>query len=155
MVYPEGTRNLKPQSLPLKRGMLRYAYTERTPVQVVITTNKENILSEKMRKATFGVTCVVGYSDVVRPADHGDFESFFEAVQATWEAQWEKTCVPQRSAAEHCVFPTLSLPLSLSLALSLGERPLDDQGRSERHARMMGKGIAMEPDLEKRSLWWC
>ena len=34
LVYPEGTRSLRQVSLPLKRGMLRYAYTRRLPVQV-------------------------------------------------------------------------------------------------------------------------
>ena len=34
LVYPEGTRSQKDASLPLKRGMLRYAFTRRLPVQV-------------------------------------------------------------------------------------------------------------------------
>ena len=31
VVYPEGTRNIKPESLPLRRGMIRYAYAEWSP----------------------------------------------------------------------------------------------------------------------------
>lgn len=34
LVYPEGTRSLRDASLPLKRGMLRYAHSRRLPVQV-------------------------------------------------------------------------------------------------------------------------
>jgi len=34
LVYPEGKRSQKDESLPLKRGMLRYAFTRRLPVQV-------------------------------------------------------------------------------------------------------------------------
>jgi hypothetical protein len=34
LVYPEGTRSQKDASLPLKRGMPRYAFTRRLPVQV-------------------------------------------------------------------------------------------------------------------------
>lgn len=34
LVYPEGKRSQKEESLPLKRGMLRYAFTRRLPVQV-------------------------------------------------------------------------------------------------------------------------
>ena len=29
LVYPEGTRSHKPESLPLRRGMLRYAFEEK------------------------------------------------------------------------------------------------------------------------------
>ena len=89
VVYPEGTRNVKAESLPLRRGMLRYAYAERTPVQVVITTNKEQVLSQKLGKASFGARCVVSYGGLIKPSDHADFEAFFEAVKDAWEAQWE------------------------------------------------------------------
>jgi hypothetical protein len=34
LVYPEGTRSQASASLALKRGMLRYAYSRRVPVQV-------------------------------------------------------------------------------------------------------------------------
>lgn len=41
LVYPEGTRSRKDDSLPLKRGMLMWAYTRQVPVQAVITAGKE------------------------------------------------------------------------------------------------------------------
>ena len=34
LLYPEGTRSQRQASLPLKRGMLRYAHTRKLPVQV-------------------------------------------------------------------------------------------------------------------------
>ena len=80
---------MKPESLPLKRGMLRYAYAERTPVQVVITTNKEHILSQRLKKASFGVKCVTSYSDLVVPTDYSSFQDFMDEVQQTWDAQWK------------------------------------------------------------------
>ena len=89
VVYPEGTRNVKPESLPLKRGMLRYAYAERTPVQVVITTNKEHVMSQRLKKASFGVKCVTSYSDLVVPTDYSSFQDFMDEVQQTWDAQWK------------------------------------------------------------------
>ena len=89
-VYPEGTRNIRPESLPLKRGMLRYCYSERTPVQIIITTNKEHILSQKMLKATFGVKCMVGYSPPIDPSDYSDFQLFYDDVQKHWEEVWER-----------------------------------------------------------------
>ena len=50
------------RSLPLKRGLIKYAYTRKLPVQIVIGANKESILSEKHHTARFGQTAAVGYS---------------------------------------------------------------------------------------------
>lgn len=49
-------------SLPLKRGMLHYAYSRKLPVQVIIAANKEAVLSEKHSTARFGQTIWAGYS---------------------------------------------------------------------------------------------
>ena len=61
-VYPEGHRSTHGESLPLKRGMLYYAYSRKLPVQIVIGANKEAIISEKHCTARFNQTAVVGYS---------------------------------------------------------------------------------------------
>ena len=61
-MYPEGHRSTLGESLPLKRGMLHYAYSRKLPVQVVIGANKEAIISEKHCTARLNQTAVVGYS---------------------------------------------------------------------------------------------
>eukprot|EP00889_Picochlorum_renovo_P007033 jgi/Picre1/34063/NNA_001538.t1 len=76
------------ESLPLKRGMLHYAYDRKIPVQIVIGGNKEAILSEKKMVVGFGQTVTVGYSDVIYPENFKDFEEFMKAVQSTWDAEW-------------------------------------------------------------------
>ena len=70
--------------------MLRYAYSENTPVQIIITTNKEHILSQKMMKACFGVKCLVGYSPAIDPTDYSNFDLFYQEIQKEWEIQWER-----------------------------------------------------------------
>jgi len=65
-IYPEGHRSTDGESLPLKRGMLHYAFSRRLPVQVVIGANKEAILSEKHQTARFRQTVAVGYSSKPR-----------------------------------------------------------------------------------------
>ncbi|KAI8109632.1 hypothetical protein M9434_000914 [Picochlorum sp. BPE23] len=87
-VYPEGHRSTNGESLPLKRGMLHYAYDRKIPVQIVIGGNKEAILSEKKMVVGFGQTVTVGYSDVIYPENFRDFEEFMKAVQSTWDAEW-------------------------------------------------------------------
>jgi hypothetical protein len=89
-VYPEGHRSTTGESLPLKRGMLHYAYDRKLPVQIVIGGNKESILSEKKMVVGFGRTVRVGYSDVIFPEKHADFEAFMRVVQSTWDCEWNE-----------------------------------------------------------------
>lgn len=87
-VYPEGHRSTTGESLPLKRGMLHYAYDRQIPVQIVIGGNKEAILSEKEFVVGFGQTVTVGYSDVIYPEKFDNFEVFMATVQGTWDKEW-------------------------------------------------------------------
>lgn len=89
-VYPEGHRSTKGQSLPLKTGMLKYAFTRKMPVQIVIGANKESVLSERHCTARFGQTIAVGYSPVLRPDSFNEFEDFLKAVQQRWDKQWDE-----------------------------------------------------------------
>lgn len=57
-----GHRNTRGTPLPLKRGMLYYAYSRQLPVQIITGRNKEAILSEKGMVARLGQTVGVGYS---------------------------------------------------------------------------------------------
>ena len=43
IVYPEGTRNKRSVSRPLKTGAIQAAFDLNVPVQVLITTNKEHV----------------------------------------------------------------------------------------------------------------
>lgn len=87
-VYPEGHRSTHEESLPLKRGMLHYAYSRNLPTQIVIGANKEAILSEKHQTARFNQTVAVGYSEVLVPEKFADFEEFMSKVQENWDEQW-------------------------------------------------------------------
>ncbi|KAL4423603.1 hypothetical protein ABPG77_004643 [Micractinium sp. CCAP 211/92] len=102
LVYPEGTRSLKTQSLPLKRGMLRYAFTRKLPVQVIITAGKEEVLNERRRWVHLGRTLTTGCSEVLDSSQFDDFEEFACAVQRLWDEQWERVHAAPRSG-----FPTL------------------------------------------------
>eukprot|EP00775_Hariotina_reticulata_P006311 gene6311-6546_t len=87
-LFPEGHRSSLPMSLPLKRGMLHYAYSRKMPVQVIMSAHKELALNEKQCHVRFGVTCVTGYGDVIQSGAYDSFESFFSALQAAWDQQW-------------------------------------------------------------------
>ncbi|KAK9815692.1 hypothetical protein WJX72_008180 [[Myrmecia] bisecta] len=90
IVYPEGHRSTRRASLPLKRGMLHYVFSRKHLVQIVMSSNKEAIISEKTLSAHFRQTVVVGYSEVIRSSDFGTFEEFVAAVQKAWDAEWAR-----------------------------------------------------------------
>ncbi|EFJ41206.1 hypothetical protein VOLCADRAFT_98874 [Volvox carteri f. nagariensis] len=98
LVYPEGHRSLKPRSLPLKRGMLHFAFSRHLAVQLVITRGKEEVMSEKTCSARWGRTLVTNYSKVcaggrwggvIKPTDFDSFDAFFNEIQTTWDACWQ------------------------------------------------------------------
>ena len=59
-------------------------------VQVIVTYNKEAVLSEKQLTAHFGQTILVGYSRLIDAADHAEPQGFFEEVQRVWDAEWQR-----------------------------------------------------------------
>ena len=91
VLYPEGTRNIKPHALPLRRGMLKYTWQRQLDVQVIMSADKEHVLSQKRASASWGVEVPVGYSEVISSKSFaGDFEGFLKEVQRVWDAEWER-----------------------------------------------------------------
>ena len=91
VVYPEGTRNVRPKSLPLKRGLIKYTHSRGMDVQIIIGGHKEHVLSEQRGSASWGVEIPVGYSDVISSkAFVGDFEGFYAEVKRAWELEWDR-----------------------------------------------------------------
>ncbi|PSC70674.1 EF hand [Micractinium conductrix] len=91
LVYPEGHRSTAGQSLPLKRGMLHYAYERKMPIQIVVSCNKDAVIAEKQLTARFGQTVGVSYSDLIDTSAFASFEGFLREVQAAWDRQWALT----------------------------------------------------------------
>lgn len=90
IVYPEGTRNLKQVSLPLKKGALEAAYKLKVPIQVIITTNKENMINERSLSVQTHTKMVVFYSRVIHPKDFDTLQAWFAAIQELWDESWKK-----------------------------------------------------------------
>lgn len=90
IVYPEGHRSTKAESLPLKRGILHFTYSRGYKTQVIITRGKEQLLSEKRLAVHFGARLACGYGAVIDPAAHSDFDAFVAEVQRQWDALWRQ-----------------------------------------------------------------
>lgn len=88
-VYPEGHRNLLPDPLPLKRGMLKYCHSRQMLLQIVITRDKERLLSEKQLRVGFKVPLVCGFSEVLDPTKFESFDDFWDSFEQLWERMWK------------------------------------------------------------------
>ena len=110
IVYPEGHRSTKAKPLPLKKGMLQFAWSRKIAVQVVASSGKEGVISEKATSARWGRRVVVAYSVPIRPADHADFESFFARVVDEWVATWNRVAREEAAALKSAsAMPELKL----------------------------------------------
>jgi 1-acyl-sn-glycerol-3-phosphate acyltransferase len=89
VIYPEGTRNIRDYSLPLKRGMLRYAHTRRMSVQVICTAGKERVFSSHLVSAERDCVLPIYFSDAIHAEEYPDFEDFYNEVRARWDDAWE------------------------------------------------------------------
>ncbi|GAB4821613.1 hypothetical protein N2152v2_008659 [Parachlorella kessleri] len=90
LVYPEGHRKAEAALQPIKHGMLCFAYSRRLPIQVVMSANKEEVLSEKDDMARWGQTVVASCSEPLDPAKFPSSQEFAGAVQEAWETEWAR-----------------------------------------------------------------
>ncbi|KAK9789400.1 hypothetical protein WJX73_004242 [Symbiochloris irregularis] len=90
IVYPEGHRSTKRESLTLKKGMLHYVYSRKAMTQIIITANKEAVISEKKLLARFGQTILVGFGKPIDASKFSSFDDFFKEVQRDWNVQWAR-----------------------------------------------------------------
>ncbi len=59
-------------------------------LQIVITRNKEAVLSEKDMRCSLGQTCLVGYAEAIDPLKFASFDDFLAAVQKAWDSEWKR-----------------------------------------------------------------
>ena len=110
--YPEGTRNVRENSMPLKRGMLRYAHSRKMAVQCVCTARKERVFSSHLKCAERGLALPVYFADVVHAEDYPDFEDFYNEIRSRWDNAWsaangvsaaEAESLPDYTPREHVI----------------------------------------------------
>lgn len=107
IVYPEGHRYTGKRSLPIKTGALEVAYNLKVPTQLVLSLDKENILSEKDLTFNFDVPIYSSISEVLHPEDYETKEAWFDKIREVWEA----TLDDLEEARKNNAFKACSLPL--------------------------------------------
>jgi 1-acyl-sn-glycerol-3-phosphate acyltransferase len=90
IAYAEGSRNSGKDPLPLKTGVLQYAYEYKHAVQCVISSGKEDVCNEKsltMQRNQKVVTCC---SQVIDPKTFPTMEAFVAHVRQQFIETWAK-----------------------------------------------------------------
>jgi len=85
IVYAEGHRNRSDRPLPLKAGLIRYAYRRGLPVQVLATAGTERVVDEKARIVRHGVVVTFRIEPPIEPGRYSDERSFYVAVRDRFE----------------------------------------------------------------------
>jgi 1-acyl-sn-glycerol-3-phosphate acyltransferase len=85
IVYAEGHRSQGDRPLPLKAGMIRYAFRRGLPIQIVMTAHTESVLNEKGLVVRRGVAVPFRIEPPLEPHDFADERAFFQAVREAFE----------------------------------------------------------------------
>ena len=59
-------------------------------MQILMSANKEAVISEKDLSCRFGQEVLVGYAEPMHSSKFDTFEAFVDAVQVEWDAQWKR-----------------------------------------------------------------
>ena len=85
IVYAEGHRSQADRPLPLKAGMVRYAFRRKLPIQIVMTAHTEQVVDERGLVARSGVTVPYRVEPPLEPGDHADERAFYRAVSEAFQ----------------------------------------------------------------------
>ena len=97
LIYPEGTRmdykflNSKEDiKSKFKVGLLKEIYQRKEyPVQIQLTSNKEDVIHEKKLYVKKGITLKTAYSKEIHPKDYLTFEEFLDKISEDWYKLWK------------------------------------------------------------------
>jgi len=99
LLYPEGTRmnykileSKEDIKSKLKIGLIKEIYQRNElPIQLIITSNKENVFNEKKLTLNRNVTIKSAISKSIHPKDFDNFEDFLDKISEEWFQLWKIT----------------------------------------------------------------
>ncbi len=80
LVFPEGHRYLGEGTLPLKRGIIKWAYHYQQPCAVVLHYGNEHVINEKKMGLNRGVNVFCDHRGVFDPVDYCTEVEFFNRI---------------------------------------------------------------------------
>ncbi len=80
LVFPEGHRYLGKGTLPLKRGVIKWAYLNQQPCAVVLHYGADAVLNERTMKINRGCEVVCDHRGIFYPQDHPSFDDYYNRI---------------------------------------------------------------------------
>ena len=98
LVYPEGHRNLKKEPLPIRSGMIRYAYSRKIPIQMFMCSGYDDTINEKKLSSRWGRT-VVDYKvyEPIFTDQYSNFESLIEELKINFSKRFDELHNPNKN----------------------------------------------------------
>lgn len=84
ILYPEGTRNINMENLPLRKKGLETIYEMKLTTQIININNKNKVVNELMWYINKNVICNVMVSERIEPEKFNSFDEYFQYIQMTW-----------------------------------------------------------------------
>jgi 1-acyl-sn-glycerol-3-phosphate acyltransferase len=91
LVYPEGHRNLKKEPLPLRSGMIRYAFSRKLPLQMFMCSGYDNVMNEKKLSAEWGsVDVKYKVYEPIFTDSYTNFESLMNEIRVLFQERFKE-----------------------------------------------------------------
>lgn len=85
LVFPEGHRNTKQKTLPLKRGVINWAYDHGYTCALVLHVGNERMFDEKKMTMRRGVEILCLHKGLYRPSEYETRQDFFTAIEKDFQ----------------------------------------------------------------------
>ena len=98
VVYPEGHRNLKKEPLPLRSGMIKYAFSRKMPIQMYMCSGYDEVINEKKFSGSLG-SAVAKYK-VYPPIftdQYMNFDSLMDELRESFTKRFHEIHNPNKS----------------------------------------------------------
>ena len=94
LFWPEGTRcshivlPVNYKEVELKYGLLKSIYENKKPIQIYISSGKENVMHEKTFHLGFNETITYMIGEPIESGEYDTFDTFVDKVKLEWHTLW-------------------------------------------------------------------
>ena len=90
LVFPEGHRHTSKGTLPLKRGIIKWAYNNQQPCAVVLHYGADSVISERSMKIRRGVEVVCDHRGIFYPKEFSSSLDFHNRIAEEFEVGYKE-----------------------------------------------------------------
>lgn len=90
VLFPEGHRHIGEGTLPLKHGIIRWAYQQKITCSIVLYRHSEKVFNEKKWIFIKGLTVPCLHKGIYRPADFDCEEAFYQKIAEDFKSGYQE-----------------------------------------------------------------